>query len=145
MSLLADLSREQRREAIKALMRENKHWPESLIHVPPDRWQPVAWDESKRIAVYRSRAFLVQVFEEDNGIVRLSVNRTTYDKTRDRWDDHISWDELQALKNQSGYAEREAVEVYPAIGHEVNVANMRHLWILPEPMPFSWRKRGSPR
>ena len=33
-----------------------------------------------------------------------------------------------------------AVEVFPADDQVVNVANMRHLWVLPEPLPFAWEK-----
>lgn len=33
-----------------------------------------------------------------------------------------------------------AVEIYPAERDIVNVANMRHLWVLPERLPFGWRR-----
>ena len=32
------------------------------------------------------------------------------------------------------------MEVYPRTADLVNVANMRHLWVLPELLPFAWRK-----
>jgi hypothetical protein len=32
-----------------------------------------------------------------------------------------------------------AVEIYPADGDVVAVANMRHLWLLPEAPAFAWR------
>ncbi|MGL0761287.1 DUF4222 domain-containing protein [Citrobacter freundii] len=57
-----------------------------------------------------------------------------------RWKDGISWDALQEIKNAVGYADRDAVEIYPAQKDVVNVANMRHLWIVNEPLNFAWRK-----
>lgn len=53
--------------------------------------------------------------------------------------DGISWDDLQWIKGAAGYRDREAVEVYPRDGDVVNVANMRHLWILPE---GTWMPHG---
>jgi hypothetical protein len=58
----------------------------------------------------------------------------------DRWADNITWDELQALKTQCGYGGHDAVEVYPPTRDVVNVANIRHLWVLAEKLPFAWRK-----
>lgn len=34
----------------------------------------------------------------------------------------------------------DAGEVFPAESDVVNVANMRHLWLLREPPPFGWRR-----
>lgn len=52
--------------------------------------------------------------------------------------DGITWDDLQWIKRAAGYGDREAVEVYPLDDDVVNVANMRHLWILPagQRLPF---------
>jgi len=64
--------------------------------------------------------------------------RTHVDPTILRWVDGITWDDLQRLKREAGYGDREAVEVYPPAACVVNEANIRHLWILPSRMPFSW-------
>jgi hypothetical protein len=57
----------------------------------------------------------------------------------DRWADGITWDTLQLLKRECGHGERWAVEVYPPDTDIVNVANMRHLWLLRAPPPFGFR------
>lgn len=44
------------------------------------------------------------------------------------------------IKRQLGYGDFDAVEVYPKDNDVVNVANIRHLFILNEPLPFIWRK-----
>ncbi|MEA3715886.1 hypothetical protein VBL48_16495 [Enterobacter hormaechei] len=83
--------------------------------------------------------FLVQEFQEGNGVIRLSVNTTSI-ASSGRWKDGISWDALQEIKSAVGYGDRDAVEIYPRNSDVVNVANMRHLWITPEPISFAWRK-----
>jgi hypothetical protein len=90
----------------------------------------------------RSDSLLVQVFKEPAPlIVRLSVCRS--ELAGDRWADRITWDELQAVKAQAGYADALAVEVYPPAADVVNVANMRHLWVYFDDLalPFVWRKK----
>ena len=109
-----------------------------FIEIPPDRW-PEGHDTvtSIRVRVLKNDAFLVQVFAEPNGYYRLSVNAV---KQRfGVWKDGITWDQLQEIKRLTGYGDLCAVEIYPPDEHLVNVANLRHLWIVPEP-PFMWKK-----
>ena len=40
----------------------------------------------------------------------------------------------------AGFGDRDAVEVYPADNAIVNVANMRHLFVFENPLPYVWRK-----
>ena len=58
---------------------------------------------------------------------RLSVAR------HDASGPEFTWDQLQRVKNQCLGEGIVAVEIYPAAGDVVNVANMRHLWILHDP------------
>lgn len=125
-------TRQQRR----ALQAENRQWPEALRLIPREDWPRSA--PPNVIEAWRSRAFLVQVYQERDGIVRLSVCRTTTDG-RD-WIADIGWEELQRLKSECGRGTMDAVEVYPAANDVVNVANMRHLWVLPDPLTFAWRQ-----
>lgn len=109
-----------------------------LKPVPKENW-PARCHDPKRSNVWVNAYFLVQEFHEDNGVIRLSVNTTSVGSSG-RWKDGISWDALQEIKSAVGYADRDAVEVYPRDADVVNVANMRHLWITPEPLTFAWRK-----
>lgn len=119
---------------------ENAGWPEHLVEMPKAAWRALA-DSMKHAPskVFRSRHFLVQEFSEGS-VIRLSVNRASV-KSEGGWADQITWEELQQVKRECGYGDRDAVEVYPADRDVVNVANMRHLWVLSEPLPFVWRKR----
>jgi hypothetical protein len=134
------LNRSERREVVAYIRAENAKYGSAFVQIPSDRW-PRHTGGVERIAVWRNRSFLVQAFKEDGGVIRLSVNRSMVDESTMEWLDGITWDELQAIKGGVGYGDREAVEVFPPSGHEVNVANMRHLWVLPEPLPFAWRRR----
>lgn len=125
-------TRAQRRQ----LERDNAKIPAFLHPLPKEQW-PSGYS-SKLIKVWRSRGFLVQAFDEGNAI-RLSVNRTTLGDNG-RWVENITWDELQELKRQCGFADWYAIEVYPRDKDVVNVANMRHLWVLQEPLNVGWMK-----
>lgn len=128
-------TRAQRRE----MERQNKKMPLDLQPVPEHEWPIMNGRRPTR--VWRSRNFLVQEYAAISpALVRLSVSRTTL--SGDRWADNIEWDELQWIKRQCGYAHHEAVEIYPPDKDVVNVANMRHLWVLEAPTQFAWR-RGS--
>jgi hypothetical protein len=128
-------TRAQRRQ----LARDNANQPNTLQEIP--RWQ---WPNpnAEQLRVLRSRDFLVQEFAApDPAIVRLSICRTTL--VGERWQDGITWDDLQRLKRECGYGGRDAVEVFPADADVVNVANMRHLWVMAEAVPFAWRKSSN--
>jgi hypothetical protein len=90
------------------------------------------------IAAWRSNRFLVQLFN-DCGAQRITINRAAIDETTGRWLDGITWDEIQAIKKQIGFGDRYAVELYPADADVVNVANMRHIWLVDAPA-FAWRR-----
>ena len=115
------------------LEQENRKWPKRLMLVPVKQW-PTSPPEALR-SVWRSRDFLVQVYRE-NKTVRLSVCRTQLIGAR--WEDNITWDDLQRLKAECGYSDKCAIEIYPPDKDTVNVANMRHLWVTSAP-EFMWK------
>lgn len=125
-------TREQRRQ----MERDNAKMPRELAPIPRNEWpDPTA----PQLRVLRSREFLVQEFKAtEPAFIRLSVNRTAL--AGDRWQENITWDELQRLKAEAGYMHAWAVEIFPAVGETVNVANMRHLWLLREAPAFAWKK-----
>lgn len=122
------------------LARQNRLYPAHLVKIPEDDW-PEDYDQkqAKPIEAWRSRDFLLQVIE-DNGHLRLSVNRTVFDREGTNWDEGITWDDLMRLKAEAGFADRWAIEIFPPVVEVVNVANMRHLWLLDGPPPQAWVK-----
>jgi hypothetical protein len=90
------------------------------------------------VKAMRSRDYLAQVYS-NNDIIRLSVNCVRI-KNNGHWEDGISWETLMSIKHLVGYGDCDAVEVYPKDVDVVNVANIRHLFILNKPLPFIWRR-----
>lgn len=90
----------------------------------------------KRTRAFQGDTYTIQEFSEANGVIRLCVQRN--DLT-----DGISWDTLQEIKNACGYADFDAVEVYPRQIDVLNIDKYRHIWIMPEPLPYAWRVDGN--
>ena len=111
----------------------------NFVEIKKSDWPPVY----NRLTIvpfliHKSKSFLVQHFQEKNGFIRISINRTEHDNGI--WNDKISWDDLQAIKNAVGYFDFDALEIYPAQKDVVNVANLRHLWVSPTELNITWRK-----
>lgn len=130
---------------LREMKRQNALYPAHLVAVPRDQWPdlsqaPGGGTGSSVLACYRSRSFLVVVWLEPSGFARLSVNRTEWDDRKQRFRDDISWDDLQRLKAEAGFADMCALEVYPPDEQVVNVANMRHIFLVPTPPRFMWKR-----
>lgn len=115
----------------REMAKENSRRPTVLTPMPKDQW-PILLGVAP-VEVWLSSRFLAQVYEEAGGVLRVSVCRTRLD-ARGQWEENLTWDELMDVKRQIGRAEAYAVEVLPADSKIVNVANMRHFWILREPL-----------
>jgi hypothetical protein len=141
------MNKAELREKRRRLQQDNRAYRTGVfVELPMEMWPDMDGRQVTvaRVAVWRSREFLVQAIMEP-GMLRLSVNRTELDATGN-WKDGITWDEMQAIKSAVGYGDRDAVEAYPKNVDVVNVANIRHLWILPnhEALPVFWRKKEIP-
>lgn len=130
-----NLSRAERR----AMERYVASFPATLTEVPKHEWPPHPPSGTLPVRVWRSRDYLVQQYDAPEPVLcRLSINRTGLNGNR--WADGIGWEDLQSIKREIGYGDHDAVEVYPNQADIVNVANMRHLWVMREPVPFAWRR-----
>lgn len=117
-------------------------YPKQLTLLPKNEW-PAEWAEvdfQKPIEIWVSRKFLAQIFDassdEYHGLLRLSVNRTRYNSRG--WKGDITWDELQQIKHDVGLGNCYAIEIYPQDTHVINIANIRHLWVLDKPFNIGW-------
>ena len=124
----------------RALFLENQRWPVIMTAVPRSDWPPNPPVKTLPVQVWRSRYFLAQIFAPSQGATRISVNRTSISGSS--WSEHITWEDLQRIKSECGFANEMAVEIFPSDSDVVNVANMRHLWVLDAPLPFAWGTRG---
>jgi len=126
-----------------ALERENKNWSRELKEIPPEDWPEMKWT-NKPIKVFRSDRILVQVFQEDQGLIRIAANICEIVMSVNppfwKYKDGLTWNDLQKIKNEVGYANKDAVEIFPNADDEVEIFNIRHLWVCPTPVWFAWRK-----
>lgn len=107
--------------------------PAKLVKLPPDQWAEIGSAE-----VWRSRHFLVALYDEHPEAPRIAIRRTE-SRRRHRG---LTWDDLQRVKREIGHGATWAVEIYPADAEAVNVENVRHLWLLPKPPRFAWRTKA---
>lgn len=118
----------------RALKAKNRSLPTALQEVPKRDWGHAP---DGMLALWRSKEFLVQVYAGPSGDPGLiTVSRTEIENGD--WVDGISWDALQEIKNAVGFPDRWAVECFPPADAVVNVASMRHLWLLPTPPEYGW-------
>ena len=106
--------------------------------IPRGEWPYVP---ENLVEVYQSSKFIVQRYLE-KGQIRLSINHVDIKDCVDGkpiWKEGITWDDLQNIKNSIGYEDYWFVEVYPPKEDMVNVANIRHLWLIDKP-PYGWSK-----
>ena len=90
---------------------------------------------------WRSKKYLVQIWDEATAeypaLKRLSISRSLLAENG-HWQDQLTWDELQVIKREIGFGEWYAIEAYPRDSDLVNVANIRHLWLLDKPLGIGW-------
>ena len=137
--------RTERKEKVRIQHRFVAQLPAVLTRVPEWEFPAVPDGFTKPIEVWRSKKYLVQIFDEQcdeyPDMVRLSINRSTLGLD-ERWEDGLTWDELQTIKREVGFGDWYAIEVYPRDSDVVNVANIRHLWLLKQPLKIGWMKEG---
>lgn len=138
------LSRCDRRFMAKLARKEAAKRPAQLTEISPARIAET-YPNAKHppTHVWQSCKYLVQLFDEQPfqwiETRRMTVCRTTLGDDG-RWQDGLSWDELQDIKREIGFGDWYGLEIYPRDVDVVNVANMRHLWLLAVPLDLGWFK-----
>lgn len=114
-----------------------------MTEINKDNWPIMLCAEVIPLKVFESTKFLAILYKQRaNDLVRLTVRKKS--KKRDgNWEDGITWDELQIIKNECLGEDVECIEVYPKQSDVINVSNMRHLWVLDEPCKYRFPKEKS--
>lgn len=141
-------NRAERRAMAKYAREAAGRRPLTLIEIPRARWpNHYLTDPQAPTKVWESRSFLAQLYDagarEGRTVMRLSVCRVTL-QDDGRWEENLSWDDLMRVKREIGFGDWYAVEIYPQDKEIVNVANMRHLWILSAPLTIGWFRNAGP-
>jgi hypothetical protein len=101
-----------------------------LVEVKETPWLSYFGEPS--IGVWESEVYRAVAFQ-DQQTIRLDIQRKDEQ-------DGITWDELQRIKNECGFADKDAVEFYPAQSDVLNTANYRHLYIFENKLPLIRRQ-----
>lgn len=129
------------REQFLAYEKARKTWGDYMQPVPEDEWNLRKFGQAKVIAQFRSKDHTAIVwddgFELDYSTSRLSVFCNRIDRQTGRFRQDITWDDLQRIKCECGFGLVWAVEVFPPENKQVNVNNMRHLWLVSKKPEFA--------
>lgn len=132
------MNRHERRKQVATQHKYVSDLPTKLTPIPQEDFPKMDYPP---LMAWQSRKYLVQLYSEANDtyphLVRLSICRVRI-KGDGGWQENLTWLELQSIKRELGYGDWYAVEVYPRDKDIVNVANFRHLWLLPEPLAIGW-------
>lgn len=131
---LLDFDRNQRRQILKAEERARATglWGAWEAIEMPNGIAPRGW--LKEIArAHRNKVFSVLERPLANGVIHLAVSSLSEIRP--------SWWEMQRIKCELAGETTTAVEVYPPSDEVVDEANMFHIWVLPEALPFSLYRR----
>jgi hypothetical protein len=131
-------NRRSRRRTQKEHSKSLKNYSDNLEEVALNQYER---KPDNLVKAYVSKKYLVQLYQEDNKPLRISIIRNKININM-KWEDGITWEEIQDVKNEIGFKDKDCVEIYPARENVVNVANMRHVWVMDELLPFSWKKNS---
>lgn len=123
--------RKQRRLALdrERRLRKTGEWgPWECLSLRSGTVCPVGW-AAEMTAAYRNGVFCVLARTLADGTRHFMISSLTEERP--------SWWEAQRIKNELAGPEATAVEVYPPQGEVIDEANAYHLWVLPNPLPFS--------
>jgi hypothetical protein len=140
MKVMKTMDRKGFNDIRRAYQKRHRAFPKNLTPIPKEEW-PITTNALIADEAWCSREFLVQIFRPQGQPIRLSICRSIL-AADGSWKDGITWDEMQKVKSDVGFGDSWAVEVFPSDDQVINVANFRHLWIVPRP-EFAWMKGGS--
>lgn len=125
-----NVDRNQRRSLLKAEERNraNGTWGPWEILTFPKGTIGKEWSHGFDTA-HRNKVFSVLDRTLENGVRHLAISSLSGIRP--------AWGEMQRIKDELAGCDKTAVEVYPPATEIVDQANMFHIWVLPEPLPFS--------
>jgi hypothetical protein len=145
MNVLQQIAQQDRKAFLsvrREFQKECRKHGEDFIQIPIGEAKDLTCMGKAPEACFRNRSFFVMLFMDDSDgtpYLRMSVNRTELDNDGG-FKGGMTWDELMAVKRGIGFADLWMTEVYPPDEDIVNVANIRHLFLVNQP-PYAWSKK----
>ena len=129
--------KEDFKKLTEVMRKESANYTTEFVRIPSEEWvdPPVGL-----VMVWRNNRYLVQVYAQNDCLVRLSICQAKLNADGSRWLDGLTWEDLQWVKNSVGFANNCAVEIFPPKKDVVDVANMRHLFVFEKPLACMWVK-----
>ena len=78
----------------------------------------------------------MHVYHDEKG-TRLAITKNNPKLTGD-WQRSLTWEEIQKIKSAIGYGDICAFEVFPRDCDEVNILNLRWIWLLDKNDTIGW-------
>ena len=114
----------------EARLRKSGHWGEwQVVEFPKGTVGLGGWGFEITTANVND-VFSVLLRPLGDGILHLAVSSLTGIRP--------TWYEMQRIKDDIAGPKATAVEIYPPQSEIVDGANMYHIWVLPNPLPFSF-------
>lgn len=127
---LMRLNRNERRALLRseAVARKSAQWGPWEMLTFPRGSAGTQW-AADFTTVHRNKAFSVLDRTLPGGVRHLAISSLSQERP--------TWWEAQRIKNEIAGHEATAVEVYPPQHDVVDGADMYHMWIMTEPLPFT--------
>lgn len=128
------------RRAANGLMRKRQSW--SWVERTPTEGERARYPAIRDIhAAYFNDVYSVQVYRvrTDMGVVLHLIVRGQQDNQEPPWRD------LQRIKDELLGEDAYAVQVYPRKADVVDQADVYHLWVLPNELPFGLHRENGLR
>ncbi len=131
---LAQVSRNERRLLLRAeaLARRSGQWgPWEVVSFPAGTIGR-GWTHDITTA-RKNRVFSVLTRDAGSGVTHLAVTSLSQERP--------TWWEMQRIKDELAGPTATAVEVYPPAAEIVDGADMFHIWVLPQGLPFGLKDK----
>ena len=131
-----NLNREQRRALEKVKRQLIASYPDTLEIVREnDPNIPYSSHPQDIEHIYRSKKYTVILWKQgiDPTLLmgqKISISRNEWDSKSRRYVGDIVFDEIMEIKREMGLGEEKCIEFYPKDSELVDLANMRHIWVI---------------
>ena len=121
------MNRNARRAGVKLSAATRNEWHPWVSHADKLSLMEIF---GHAVAAYVNNRYSCQVYRRRGGYYHLVIRRHDGGTV-------VAWHDLQRIKDEMGYSEQMAVQVFPAHDEIVDDANLYHLFVLPEALPVT--------
>lgn len=94
------------------------------------------YDNRYPFCTWRCDRFTVYAYKADEDAIELRISSHRFTPIASQQCEEITRKDMENIKEECGYGDRMAVEIYPKTENNPAHRNSRYLWILPNPLFF---------